>query len=264
MPRSRGRAIAALFIAGLLAVAVTGIATAGVASDMGVNQTLDVDVSKTKVVKNAEKGIPATPVDLGLGVAVDTDAGTMPPAAEKVELQLAESDEIIIDTTGIKDCSVADVENKSTADAKAACKKSQVGTGEATAVCGRPGGAFAPFEGEVVVFNGDPKGKKKVLILHAYITFPTGPVAQVLEGVLSGKNVLTFNIEELGGGTCSLQEVAVEVSKRTKVQGETHSYVGAACPDKKWKFSGDFTYRANTYGVTSLSPKETIKCKGKS
>jgi hypothetical protein len=271
----RKRLIVALCLAAVAVLAVSGVATAvkseGTASSNGVNQTLTAEVSKDKVVKKFKNG-KGTPVDLTVGVAINTDGGTRPPASRQVDIGIGTdkvaratggSDRFLFNPKGLKTCDETDLENQSTSAVESNCKGAVVGAGESAAACSAtPNGIGASFPGETLAINGGKQGKNLILWLHAYTNFPTGPVATVLKGVVNTKNVLSVPVEVLGEGSCGITSFFAKIKGKVKNGSKSVNYVQAACPDKTWPFGSRFQYYDNPYNVPELSPSTALKCKG--
>jgi hypothetical protein len=268
----RKSALGVLLLVPALAILAVS-ATAGTDTENGVTQSLEVTPSKTKVLKKP-KNDQGTNIKLNTDVEIDTADSGQPPAANLVKIGFANQPAsaatravkgpakagFIFNDTGIPQCNPSKVEDKSIAEATAACKKSKVGSGSSIAACNLPPPLNGEFPGQVVAFNGKHKGKNKTIILHANTDLPTGPVALTLIGTLDKQNVLTVPVEPLGGGACSIKQFETTVGKTTKVDGEKEYYVSAVCPKGNWHNTGEFNFNSNSYGVTRLDPVDDIAC----
>jgi hypothetical protein len=267
----RKSALGVLMLVPALAILVAS-ATAGTDTENGVTQSLEVTPSKTKVLKKP-KNDQGTNIKLNIDVEIDTADGGQPPSANLVRIGLANQPAaatravsgpaksgFIINDKGIPQCDKDDIEDKSIAEATAACKKSKIGSGSSVAACDLPPPLNGEFPGEVVAFNGKHKGKNKTILLHANTALPTGTVPITLEGTLGKNNVLTVPVEPLGGGACSIKQFETTVGKTTKVKGEKQFYASAVCPKGNWHNTGEFNFDSNSYGVTQLNPVDDVAC----
>jgi hypothetical protein len=262
----RKRALAALTLAG--ATVFAGVATAGTDSQNGVNQSLEVEISPTRLVEDATKKNPHTPLKrLFVEVGVNVDQGTMPPASHQVDIKFAKG--VLFDNRGVPAANGNQLAAQTTDQARSQFKKSQIGTGTSVAACGSAGGSFTTFPGTVTAFNGTKgknaraKGNIKIF-LHAVTQLPTGPFTTVLTGTLNRKtNNLSVPVQPLGGGACSIQNFNTTIKKNTNVDGEKVSYVSAECPKSPLRFSGRFQFDPNPYNVSELNPTDEVTCKGK-
>ena len=168
--------------------------------------------------------------------------------------------DIKFDTAGLPQCAKS-LTGKTTAQAKALCGKSQVGTGQAVVkIAGSP--ASPDTATNITAFNGKPVGGHPVILLHVYSASLGVDAVQVLVGKLfkiSGKYgwKLDVTVPPLPFGTATtIFDVTVQhkpvVTRKTvrrhgrKVTVKTkHKYVSAKCSHGKWFYKGTFHYTSN-------------------
>lgn len=244
-------------MAGALALAVSGAAV-GAAGD--AVQTIDAKVSPKKLPR-----ADLAPVELEVttetyyeGADGGEEGTRIPPKTTKAKIFLA--DNLDFNTAAAKRCT-ADISTMSADEARAACKKAQVGTGSATAALPLgPGGARVNLEAVVTAFNGKPASGKSTraaglptILLHAYI----GAVdtTTVLTGVLRNArgdfgHRLDVDVPALAGGAGAIRDFNVAVKRADYVQG--------TCPpkDRTMHFKGVFV----TSDAGKLTATDEEKC----
>jgi hypothetical protein len=251
-----------------VAVSVAGVATAGSDTENGVTQSMEATVKPNKKLpKKKTKNTKPKGVDMNVSVGITAPPGQKPPGAEQVDIDFDK--DLFFTTKGLATCDENAIAQANTEAARQACKKAQVGIGSAAATCsGNP----TPDIPDVTVtaFNGKPKGKTPVLLLHTYTLLGGTDTITILPGKLinaSGKDFgkrLRVDVPPLAGGACSIVDFETTVGKRFKSKGKKFDYVGAVCSHKEWHFDSEFRFvQPNEFGVSSLSPTHEQKCKAK-
>ncbi|MGI8462305.1 MAG: hypothetical protein ACR2OC_11840 [Solirubrobacterales bacterium] len=251
----------------VVAVSVVGLALADGATQGSVTQTLDATVSPSKKLpKKDTKKVDPKGVKLNVAVGIRDSSGLKPPPATQVDIDL--SKDLTFTTKGLSQCDQNAIATSPTAAAKSTCKKAIVGEGSASATCS--GNTNPPDIPDVTVtaFNGKQQGKNPVLLLHTYASLGGTDQIQILPGVLvksSGDfgKTLKVTVPPLAGGACSIIDFETTVGTTFKSKGETFNYVGATCGNGEMKFGSEFTYVANSQGVNTLAPKDTVACTSK-
>lgn len=244
------------------ALVVTGIATAGEATENGVTQTADLTVSPTKLPKKKTKKVDPKDVSLNVAVGITAPPGQKPPSANRVELDLDK--DLTFNTKGIPTCDANAIATLNNEQAKQECKKAIIGSGTAAATCsGNPTPDIPDVK--VNAFNGEPKGKNPVLLLHTESQLGGNSIITILPGVLKKAGgafgrTLDVEVPPLAGGACSIVDFETTVGKG-EINKKYSDYVTGTCKDKKLTVDGVFTYSANPQGVNSLSPSDTQTCK---
>lgn len=252
------------------AVSAGGYAVADVATTNGVAQSLEVEVSPSKKLpKKATKKVDPKAVDLQVAVGVrdNNTPAQKPPPADNVDIKLGK--DLTFTTKGLAECAQTSIATANTDTARQTCKKAIVGEGSATATCSANTNPPDIPDVTVTAFNGEPKGKNPVLLLHTFADLGGVQQTQILPGVLvkgSGDfgKVLEVSVPPLAGGACSIVDFETTVGTEFKVKGEKFNYVGATCGDGEMEFGSNFTYvQPNTQGVTSLDPSDVVPCTSK-
>ncbi len=167
-------------------------------------------------------------------------------------------DDLKVDTQGLARCKPSDIEGTTTAQARAKCASSKVGTGQATAYIG--GNPDAPVAVLVTAFNGQRLGGTPVLLIHARtesLGFTTVIPAQLKSASGDFGTLIDARVDPLPLNT-ALASLQVKVQKSYRAGGRRHNYVSARCHDnnKTWNFKGTDTYTGNP----QLTATATQKC----
>jgi hypothetical protein len=214
------------------AVAVSGIAVAE------NTQSINAAVTPSKLPKTKAKGVAINVVTRTNDTDGDVDGA--------LRAQVFFDDDLSFFTRGLPVCKESQVEGKTTAQAKSACSKAQVGAGGADVGIG--GNPDAKATATVTAFNGVPRGGKPVILLHSFVQ-SLGQTT-VLVGVLKNSSgdfgkVLDVDIDPLPFGT-AITRFQTRVKRSFNFRGKRRNYVSARCFDnnRKLNYKGTFTFDA--------------------
>lgn len=140
-------------------------------------------------------------------------------------------------TKGVPTCRPAQLQNVSTEAARRTCRRAIVGKGKATALLPVGSRVFVVKQ-TVTAFNGKPKGRQPVVLLHS---FGTEPIQTSLVLVGRVKNYfkqgfgprLDVEVPLIAGGTGALTRFNVTINKKYRWKGKRRSYIYAKCPNNK-------------------------------
>jgi hypothetical protein len=242
----------------------TAVGLAGALSAIGIasaNTTVNIDGSKglspSKLPKTSYKGA-------SLNVVIDSsatdNANGVPDPVTNTKLSF--DDDSKIDTKGLKTCTT-NLNGTTTAQAKAACGPSQVGSG--TAEVKIPVGAGSQtFTATVTAFNGKPKNGKSKLILHNRVD--ALGATQILTGTIDPKGAsgdfgttLTVPVLPLPAGA-QLSRFDVTVKKSWTSKGKKHNYVSARCHDSNKTLNMKGTFQLGGSATSPQNDTTTQKC----
>jgi hypothetical protein len=241
--------LAALGIAALLAAAVWVAGAAGEVVRAGnVILSIDGGIAPKKLPRHK----PA-PIALRVKGGIGTADGTHVPALKTIELQFDRHGSI--DTKGLATCSPRKLQATLTARALKACRSALVGRGRVSAEIALP--EQAPFDasGPLLIFNGPPKGGKKVLVFHVYANVPA-PTTFVTTAVISkahgrfGTDAL-IRIPTIVGGQGSLTSFQATLRRAWRHKGRKRNLLSASCPSGAlfahgaFRFADDSTISGN-------------------
>jgi hypothetical protein len=232
-------ALAALAIAAVAATAAAGdVVRAG-----NLIVTIDGGISPTKLPKRE----PA-PITLRVSGSIRTGDGSHVPALKTLHLRFDRHGHIY--TKGLATCTVRKLQSTLTAQAKRVCRRALVGIGRAEAEIAFPD--QAPFDagGTLLIFNGHPKGRKPVLIMHVYafVPAPTTFVTTAVIGRSSGRygTETRVTIPTIVAGQGSLISFKAKIRKNWRYKGKKRSLLLASCPNRRLYAHGVFTFADNT------------------
>ncbi len=240
----------------IAAIAALATATAAIAGPVvngpdGNTQSIDSLITPKKLSKT--KLTPGT-LQVTTVTGSTTDPNGVPNPAIHATIDFDKNASLF--TKGLPTCNPAQVINQSTEVAEQVCGKAKIGSGHALALL-RAGKVYEVPQ-VVTAFNGTPKGGKPTVILHTYGTTPL-QASVVLVGTVTKFNKegygprLDLEVPLIAGGSGSLTEFEVKISKKWRYKGEQRTFISAKCPNsKKLKARGTFTYR-DGQSLTALS-----------
>jgi hypothetical protein len=220
-----------LFISALALCALGAVVIANAAADTvrvgNLIITVDGAISPKKLPKKE-----AAPITLKLSGSIATNDGTHPPALKTLDLEFDKHGSL--NTKGLPTCTVGKLQSTLTAQAKAICGDSLVGTGTVSAQIAFPEQAPFGASGPLLIFNGVPKGAKQVLIfhVHANVPAPTTFVTTALISKQGGKygTRAEVAIPTITGGQGSLTSFNATLHRTYTYKGTKQSLLLASCP----------------------------------
>jgi hypothetical protein len=230
-------------------VAVAGMATADSVTQNGVEQYVELEIKPSKLPKKGDGKDVSLFTEVGI---TSDDPVNKVPSATKVVLTYDK--DLKFNRKGVPTCDQNSVATLNNEQAKSQCKKSLVGTGDATATC-TPSEDPPSIPGvKVAAFN-----TKEGILLHSDANLGGNSTITLIPGVLKG-NEITFSVPPLAGGACSIVTFGATLGKG-QINKKYSDYITGTCKDKKLTVDGVFTYASNPQGVNSLSPSDTQTCK---
>jgi hypothetical protein len=221
--RRTPRKWAALTVVVGLAGAISAIGISSAATTVTIQPSDGLDPSRLPKKK-------FKPASLNVVVQSNVDSpGEIPVEVRKTTLDF--DDDGKITTTGLKTCkrSIAQLQQMTTAQAKAACRPSIVGGGRARALIP----PSTTTNAVVTAFNGKKAGRKPTILLHAQTDIG---VIQVLKGTISKINAGDFGyrlvvpVPDLPAGAI-LTRFETTVKKKWRHRGKTYNYISGRCRD---------------------------------
>jgi hypothetical protein len=219
-------AIAAL---AAMALASASLASAEVGQKGHIRVTFSGSIAPVKLPRTG-----TAPIGVSLGGKIKTTDPALPPILDRIILDINRNGKI--QNKGLDTCSLAKLQQVSSATAKKQCKEALIGRGNVTSRVSLPGqGAFAS-NGTLLAFNGTYKGKTAIF-------------AQVASGApLPLTYVIVFEVKKTAGTFGSslvgtLPPIASEYGyisafnmnlRRTYTyKGKKMSYASSGCPAAK-------------------------------
>ncbi len=252
---NRGARAAALLVAIGAALVLVATTAAGQTVRAG-NLIAKIDGSITPA--GLPRKAPA-PITLRLSGSLATADGSHPPALTKLDLDFDRHGHLF--TRGLPTCSVGELENTLTSQAKQSCSDALIGSGRVGAEIAFPEQAPFSASGPLLIFNGRPKGHRPVLIFHVYARVPA-PTTFVTTAVIGGSHGLygtsaKVRIPTITGGQGSLTFFRSKLHKTWRYKHRKRSLLLASCPTGRLFAHGDFIFA----GGTRLSGKVTRSCR---
>jgi hypothetical protein len=196
---------------------------------------------------------PATARIIGKIGTVD---GTHPPALRHVEVDIDRT--IRVDAAGLPTCSPAQLQARSSADAKRVCGDAIVGSGSTEVEVAFPEQTPFSSTGPLILFNGGVHGKTTKILLHAYVDVPA-PTAIVVPATVTRIHKARFglhieaSIPRIAGGAGSATRFELKIGRRFTYRGKKKSFLSAGCPTGSWMAKGHAEFSDGTeVGLTHL------------
>jgi hypothetical protein len=241
MRRGKLRAVAA--IAGAVLLASAALSSA---------QTIYVEVGAVKTSFSAAikpRALPRskrTPISVRMASKVVASDGRHIPAISRAEIGIDRS--VTIDASGVPACSQAQLEDRTTEGAEAACPAAIVGTGTTTIEIALGGGAPISAESRLLAFNGGVAGRTTTLLVHAYLSAPVDQAIVVpfaLTRLARGGYGLRAQatIPEIAGGSGSVARFDLTLRRQVATTaGGRHGYLLARCSDGNFVFEPEVEF----------------------
>lgn len=150
---------------------------------------------------------------------------------------------------GLPTCAPEQVQNATTAEARATCAGAIVGRGRIEAVISLAGG-LVEAGSPLTIFNGPRLEGRPTAVLHAHITTPGTQTFAILVPIerIRGefRYRVTLDLPPIAGGLGSLSLVEVKIDRRYRFEGKRRSYVSARCGDGILRTRGHFGFEDGT------------------
>jgi len=243
----RKRPLLVGLIVAALAAVVASAAVAGpvgkpVSSGDGNSQAVGARVTPVKLYKNR-----FTPAALEVTTALKTTTAPngVPVPTTDVRIDFDRATRIF--TKGFPTCKSGKLQNVSTEVARRECRRAIIGKGKAIALL-PVGNQVFTVKQTVTAFNGKPKGKKPVVLLHSYGTTPvqttlvlTGTVRSYYKQGYGPR--LDVKVPLIANGAGALTYFNVKINKKYKWKGKRRSFIYAKCPkNRKLKVRSVFKF----------------------
>ncbi len=231
-------------------------------------ERLGTTITAGNLVINADGGVSPkalpkrkmAPITLRVRGSIRTTDGTHVPALHTLRLKFDKHGTIF--TKGLPTCRLGRITNTLTSQARRACHKALVGTGKVTAEVQFPDSQPVPARGTLLIFNGRPKGRKPVLLQHAYISYPVAATV-ITKAVITnvrGKygKATTIQVPPLAGGYGSLTSFKATLRKTWTYRHKKRHLLLAKCANGHFLAHGDFFFSG-----TSLHGSVVKRCRSK-
>jgi hypothetical protein len=188
------------------------------------------------------------PITLNVKGAIATRDGIHVPALRVLSIKFDKHGTIF--TRGLPTCRVGRITNTLTAQARRACRRALVGGGRVTAEVEFPDSRPVTARGTLLIFNGRPKGRKPVLIQHAYVNYPVAAtvITQAVITNVHGRygKATTIRVPPLAGGYGSFTSFTAKISKAWTYRHRRRHLLLARCANGHFFAHGDFHFANGT------------------
>jgi hypothetical protein len=234
-----------------IAIAIAAIVLAAVAAAKPITVTAGnlVLTFDSSISPKALSKTKLTPISFKISANISTKDGKHPPAAKTFEGDIDKNG--ALDTKGLAVCKPGQLEARTTAQAKAACKESLIGEGSATAQVEFPEQAPFNAKGPLLVFNGGTSGGKTLILVHVYANVPA-PTAFITKVFVTKEHKgkyglhIAAKIPIVAGGSGSLTNFEITNKKFFTYKGKKQSYFLAKCPSGRLFGQGNVSFSDGT------------------
>lgn len=186
-----------------------------------------------------------------VGARIHTTDGSHPPAAQRVIVDFDRAFQV--HAKGLPVCRRVQLVARPTVQAKKACRRSIVGSGEGTVEVAFPEQKPFTAKGPIVLFNGGVHGGVTHLLIHAYAAVPA-PTAIItttkIKRVRRGRFGLhtVSEIPKIAGGSGSITGFRFKIKRTFNHRGKK-SFITGSCPigvlvaKAEIQFSGETTIK---------------------
>ena len=241
------------------------------ASASVITQSENLRVSVTG--KLSPKKLPrkgSAPISVSVGWDIATTDGSPPPKLKKLRVEINRNGRF--ETEGLPVCPLVKIQPATTQRALSNCKSALVGRGSFSANIALKGqeGESYPAKGQLLVFNGEEKGKPvlfgQIYAAHPFATsfvivFKVSPIKQGDYGTALTA-VLPASLRSWG----DLTGIQMSLSRRYSYEGKQRSYVSAGCPAPEGFSLASFKLAKTSFSFTGgkeLASTVTGDCKAR-
>ena len=210
------------------------------------------------IVIEAEGGFSPTalpksenaPITLHGGGSISTVSGALPPILKTLTIDFDRHGSV--QTTGLPVCTIARIENTTTAQARRACPAAIVGEGAGTAIVAFPEQAPIPVSSPITIFNGPRRHGDDTVLGHAYLSVPAPTtyivpvvIERIHDGVYGYRTKAT--LPPIAGGAGMRISGHLRIGRKWTYRGHHYSYVNARCETGHLQAKGEFTFDDGTF-----------------
>lgn len=156
-----------------------------------------------------------------------------------------------LSVSGLPSCAPESIAAVGTAEARAICGSSQVGSGTVEALITLPSGETVPVGSPLTIFNGPRLGDLPTAVLHARLEViglsETYAILVPIEKRRGGfRYRARLDIPPIAGGAGAITHVDVKIGRRYRAGGKARSYASARCSDNILQTHGRFSFESGT------------------
>lgn len=198
------------------------------------------------------------PITARLEGEIGSVDGSHPPALRSIDVDVEKT--IGVDAVGLPACREGQIEARTSAAARSACRGAIIGSGVAEVEVAFPEQTPFSATGPVTLFNGGIHGSTTTVLVHAYVAVPA-PTAIVTKAAVTRIHKGRFGlrikaqIPRIAGGSGSVTNFRLKVGRKFAYRGREKSFLVATCPTGSWATQGDVLFADGTrLGVLHVFP----------
>ena len=167
-----------------------------------------------------------------------TNADGVQPAIARVWVFLDK--DLRFTTRGLDRCSPEELDGKTTAQARAACRQALVGDGSAVARVSNGAGGHLDFPAEITAFNSTPFQGKPTIDLHVVTDVLITDIGLT---ITRRDGAYGWRLRTIGGGAPQpIRRLRVNLERSFVVRGDRRNYISARCDDPRLIYRAVYTY----------------------
>lgn len=217
---------AALLLSALLALLAAAPGGAETVQQDGIRLSFRGELQPRKLPRSR----PA-PVRISLRAGIGSADGQPLPQLRRLEIAINRVGRL--DASGLPVCHFAQVQPATTADARAACRGSLVGSGRFSASVQIPEQVPYPSRGRIDAFSGRYHGRPAIL-LHVFGTDPIAASYTLPLTIHRGRGeygiVLRTSLARTTPSAGRVTGLSLNLGRTYTFQGRRHSFLSASCP----------------------------------
>jgi hypothetical protein len=194
------------------------------------------------------------PIEFQGRLRIAAEHGGPPPVLNQAVLEFDHDGRL--SAGGLPVCQPAQVENATTAEARAVCKGAIVGSGQVEALIALPSGPV-PASSPLTLFNGPPLEGNPTVILHARTTVPATQTFAIVVPIERRRGEYryraTLELPPIAAGLGTITRIDAKIGRLFKSGGRRRSYVSAHCSDGILRVHGRFSFADGTVIRSSRS-----------
>jgi hypothetical protein len=181
------------------------------------------------------------PISAVIDAHIGTVDGSHPPAVRSISVDFDKT--LAVNAKGLPACRIGQLEARTTAAAKSACRDAIVGEGDGDVEVAFPEQAPFSATGPIVLFNGGVHAGTTLLYVHTYVSVPA-PTAVLVTVKLTRIHRGHFGIHavaaipRIAGGAGSVTRFKLRIGRRFTYRGRKESYLTGSCPTGRYFTEG--------------------------
>jgi hypothetical protein len=238
----------------LLVLALAGLAHAESRQEGNLRVAFDGKLSPHTLPRSG-----SAPIKVSVGVKIAAANGKTPPQLRKISIAINHNG--TLDASGLRVCSLDQIQPSTTADALQACRASLVGEGSFSAKVLLPQQAPFPSKGKVFAFNGRFNGRPAIFA-HVYGTNPV-PTSYPIPFVISKAKgtfgtTLSASLPQVTSEWGYVTGLSMTLGRNFSSHGKRRSYLSAGCPAPKGFPGASFPFARAAFGFGKKTLTSTL------